>query len=276
MAKIALIVHACDRYQLLFKGFNYFFSKYWDFKGDINYYFATEELSTDLPTFKNIQSGKGEWSDRLRILLEKLKEPYILYFQEDMWLNKKVDSHFFEQLNLFLEKEKPLLVKLHSSEVYTTKATSQFINGLNISILDNAQSDFLMSHQVSVWDRNFLIEQLKKNEHPWRNERRGTKRLKKIDPTIYHIDLFSENGKASINKNKVDSTRSAYATVSLNAVFYDTVEPYLEVLKFDPAIQEYGNKLEYNYLNQITHDGKPKPRKVGIFKKIKMMLKGKN
>jgi len=274
MAKIALIVHACDRYQLLFKGFNYFFTKHWNFEGDINYYFATEEISTDLPLFKNIQSGKGEWSDRLRILLEKLNEPYILYFQEDMWLNKKVEGSFFEQLNSFLEKEKPLLVKLHSSEVYKTNPSSQFINGLNISILDNAESDFLMSHQVSVWDRVFLIEQLKKNEHPWRSERRGTKRLKKIDPTIYHIDLFSENGKAPINKNNNETNRSAYATVSANAVFYDAVEPYLEVLKADPAIQEYGKKLAYNYLNEITHDGKAKPRKVGFFKKVKNVLRG--
>lgn len=39
----ALLVHSCDRYELLYKGFEYFFSKYWDFDVKCKYYFATEE-----------------------------------------------------------------------------------------------------------------------------------------------------------------------------------------------------------------------------------------
>lgn len=84
--KVALIVHACDRYEFLYKGFEHFFSKYWDFGIDCKYYFATENLTVNIAGFQNIQSGKGPWSDRLAILLtEKIEEDYVLYFQEDMW-----------------------------------------------------------------------------------------------------------------------------------------------------------------------------------------------
>ncbi len=77
----ALLVHSCDRYELLYKGFQYFFNKYWDFNVPCTYYFATEEKQIALDKFINIRSGRGEWSDRLRILLEKIPENYIIYFQ---------------------------------------------------------------------------------------------------------------------------------------------------------------------------------------------------
>ena len=83
--KVALLVHSCYRYEFLYKGFEYFFSRHWDFSIPCNYYFATEEIDANIHGFKNIKSGKGEWSDRLiKLLRDNIKEGYILYFQEDM------------------------------------------------------------------------------------------------------------------------------------------------------------------------------------------------
>src|SRR5687767_5116737 len=64
-SNVALLVHSCDRYEFLYYGFDVFFSKYWDFDIACNYYFATEEKATAVNNFRTIQSGKGEWSDRL-------------------------------------------------------------------------------------------------------------------------------------------------------------------------------------------------------------------
>ena len=113
---VALLVHSCDRYELLYKGFEFFFSKYWDSQINCNLYFATEEKQVSINSFKNIQSGKGAWADRLAILLrEKISEKYILYIQEDMWLNKKINASFFNQLFDLTEKNNWQQVKLHSS-----------------------------------------------------------------------------------------------------------------------------------------------------------------
>ncbi len=178
MKNVALIVHACDRYEFLFKGFEYFFSKYWDYGIDCNFYFATEQINVTIPNFINLKSGKGEWADRLRFLLkETINEEYVLYFQEDMWVNKKVNKRFFNQLFELAVKNKWKQVKLHSSEVYSTNKTNYFIEGFNIAEINNSASGYLMSHQVTLWKKDFLIDQLLKNEHPWRNERRVTKRL---------------------------------------------------------------------------------------------------
>jgi len=272
-ANVSLLVHACDRYEFLFTGFQHFFNKYWNPTINCEYYFATEEKWANIQGFKNVQSGKGEWSNRLKYLLtEKITSPYVLYFQEDMWLNKPVNPAFFNELFLLAVKNNWKQVKLHSSEVYCTQPGSIHIEGLNVARLDNKASGYLMSHQVSLWNKQFLIEQLHKNEHPWRNERRGTKRLKKLNPEILHIDYFAENGKPAINKNSNNSLRSEYQTISLNGMLNHNIIPFIEELKHDQKFT-YAHELDFHYKNELTHDGKPRPKKENIFKKIKNTLK---
>jgi len=274
--KVALLVHSCDRYEFLYKGFEFFFSRHWPFDIPCNYYFATEEKSVTVKGFTNIQSGKGEWTDRLVILLNKIPEDYVLYFQEDMWLNKDVNPDFFKQLFQLSIQHQWKQVKLHSSEVYKTTPTNYFIEGFNIATVDVESSDYLMSHQVTLWNKAFLLQQLPKGEHPWRNERKGTKRLKALRPEIYHADYFAENGKPPINTNNHPVERSEYKTISVNGTLNSEVLPYIGELKNagEPE-QRYSEQLLYHYENNLTHDGKPKPRKEDIFKKIKNRIRNR-
>jgi hypothetical protein len=272
--KVSLLVHSCDRYEFLYKGFEFFFSQHWDFDIPCKYYFATEEKRLSISGFQNIQSGKGQWSDRLVVLLKKIPEDYVLYFQEDMWLNKDVNHAFFKQLFQLAIQYDWMQVKLHSSEVYKTKATQLFVEGFNIAKLDNEASQYLMSHQVTLWNKNFLIQQLYKSEHPWRNERRGTKRLKKLDPEIFHADYFAADGKAEINTNNHPLKRSEYRTISINGTLNSEVLPFICALKKgNKDEKEYADKLLFHYENNMTHDGKPKPRKEDVFKKIKNWIR---
>jgi hypothetical protein len=275
LKNVALLVHSCDRYEFLFKGFEYFFSKHWKFDIPCNYYFATEEKNVTVKGFTNIQSGKGEWSNRLATLLnEKIKEDYILYFQEDMWLKTGVNEQFFTRLFEEAQKNNWLQVKLHSSEVYKTIQTPFFIEGFNIAKLDNAASDYLMSHQVTLWNRQFLLKQMVKDEHPWRNERKGTKRLKQLHEDIYQADYFAENGKPAINLNINPVGRSEYHTVSVNGLLNINVQPFIkEMMAGNEQDKAYAKQLDHHFKNNLTHDGKPKPRKEGVFKKIKKLVR---
>lgn len=274
---IALIVHTCDRYEFLYKGFDIFFSKYWDFNIPCNYYFATEEKNASVNGFTNIHSGKGQWTDRLAFLLrEKVKEKYVLYFQEDMWLTKKVNPAFFTELFEWTKKNNWQQVKLHSSEVYKTTPSDIFIQGFNVAQINNETSDFLMSHQVTLWDKEFLLKQLHKDEHPWRNERKGTKRLKKLNPKIFQIDYFAENRKPAINQNNNPIGRSEYLTVSENGMLNGAVTHFVDELANGTGTEKaYRKELQDHFENGLTHDGQPKPRKEDIFKKIKNKLRGK-
>ena len=271
--KIALLVHACDRYEFLYQGFDYTFSKNWDFDIPCSYYFATEVLDAQVNGFTNIKSGKGDWADRLAALLKSIDEEYVLYFQEDMWLSKPVHKAFFTALFDFAVKNNCKQLKLHSAGVYQTNPTDYFIEGFNVAEVDNQKSDYLMSHQVTLWKKDFLLAQLYKNEHPWRNERKGTKRLKKINPEIFHIDYFAENGFPEINKNKSPKQRSEYYAVSVNSALNANVLPYINLFKDGmPPEKKYAVELQNHYDKLLTHDGKPKPKNEDIFKKIKKLL----
>jgi hypothetical protein len=275
---VAVVVHSCDRYQLLYKGFEFFFKKHWPLHSAIsNFYFLTEEADFNSDLFINIKTGKGEWSDRLRKGLHLLEEKYILYLQEDMWFTKSLSTEVLDAIASFTIENYVKLFKLNSSEVFVTVPTEDFIAGLGVAVLNNRESDFLMSHQPSMWNKDFLISQLKANEHPWRNERKGTKRLKKLDEIIYHIDLLSENGKPPINKNTNLSNQSAYKTISANAMLNSSIVFFIEELKQSTKEEliKYSDQLEYNFQKRLTHDGKPVPRKDDIFKKIKKLFRSR-
>jgi hypothetical protein len=268
--EIALVVHACDRYRMLFKGFEYFFKKNWPAVKGINFYFLTEDIDYHSDLFANIKTGQAEWSDRLRAGLQQLSEPLVIYMQEDMWFKKPVDEKILKEILDFVMAENPLLLKLHSSEVYQTHPTGKIFGGLLLSRLSNQASKYLMSHQVSIWNRKFLVSQLLRNEHPWRNERKATKRLKKLDLPLYQIDLLAENGKPAVNKNISNAFRSEYQTVSVNGTLNDNALPFIEelVASDDGELSAYGNQLKHNFSHRLTHDGLPRPRRVGFIKKI--------
>ncbi len=267
---VALLVHACDRYEFLYKGFDYFFSKNWDFEIPCNYYFATEVNDAKVNGFQNIKSGKGAWADRLATLLNSMEEDYVLYFQEDMWMSKPVNADFFKHLFEFATQNNCQQVKLHSSGVYDTIPSDHFVEGFNVATIDNKTSNFLMSHQVTLWKKDFLLAQLYKKEHPWRNERRGTKRLKKLNPLIHHIDYFSENGSEAINQNKKPVKQSEYFAVSFNSTLNHNAIRFIDLLNSGKkGDKDYAAELQNHYDNSLTHDGKAKPKKTDLFKRFK-------
>lgn len=264
--KTAILIFACDRYELLYKGFNYFFNKYWGHESTLKKYFATEEKDISIAGYTHLKSGFGQWTNRLKKVLNQIEEDYIIFIQEDMWFSKDVSANVLDKIVEHVEENDLKLVKLHSSQVYKTTSTTINFSGYTLTEVDKETSKFLMSHQVSIWNKDFLFEQLKDNEHPWRNERRGSKRLKKSKQKIYQIDVLSENGKLPINKNHFSIEPGAYNTISANACIRNNAKEFITELK--NVDSEYANQLEYHMLNEITHDGKPKPRKEDLHKKV--------
>jgi hypothetical protein len=55
----------------------------------------------------------------------------------------------------------------------------------------------------------------------------------------------------------------------------DRVSPYIDELKGDASHAAYASELQHHFDDQLTHDGKAKPRKEDVFKKIKNWFKGK-
>lgn len=269
-----MLVHACDRYRLLIPGFEAFFHRHWDDAVACTCYFATEEAEVEVRGMKNIRSGKGEWSDRLReLLLHHIREEYVLYFQEDMWLTHPVNARLLNALLRLAIDQGWNQVKLHSSGCYKILPSTFQVEGVPVGLLDNRASDFLMSHQVTLWKKETLLKQTLRSEHPWRHERNGTRRMRKQNPEIYHIDFFTAND--SPGPAPLIPGGSGYQTVSVNGCFNHNVRPFLDILSDPdtPHLHAYADQLRRHLDQQLTHDGHPCPRKVDVFKKMKNGLK---
>jgi len=271
MEDVAILIFACDRYEFLFKGFDFFFKKKWDQTIPLKKYFSTEKKEIELEGYANLKSGYGEWTNRLKLVLNQIDEEYIIFIQEDMWFSKKMPEYVLEPIINYVTSNELKLVKLHSSDVYKTEQLDVDFNGFRLSRVIKEESDFLMSHQISIWNKKFLYAQLKNNEHPWRNERRGTKRLKKVKDEIYQIDLISENEQEPINENSPKIEPGEYLTISVNACIHPKVEKIISELS--QTLPEYAEKITFHMNNNITHDGKEKPRKDDFFKKMKNKMR---
>lgn len=167
---LSILIHTFNQYEFLWKDC----LSHWERipRESCDYYFGTdtEEHSTkDFGRFKVIYSGVGAWSDRLTSMLHKIPTKYLLYLQEDHW---PVKNH--PELPFLMEMvEKYDLKRLQISPI------NQFYSlvGDVLPLFFHYKSKYLVSHQPSIWEKSFLLEQIRYNEDPWINEYEGTKRL---------------------------------------------------------------------------------------------------
>jgi hypothetical protein len=191
----SLLVHTFNKYE-----------KYWDgflkghaqnFDQFLPSYFGTDTMfhgEHNFGYFEPIYSGEGEWSDRLIKLLEQIPTDFVWYQQEDMWPTRNPPNI------------QGLLLTMMHDDIWRLQISPivhfYSLTGAKIPLFFHYKSKYLVSHQPSIWRKDFLLSCLKPNEDPWKNEYEGTKRLNIPEMTgkiaIYPHDWFSHestNGK---------------------------------------------------------------------------------
>lgn len=164
-----LLIHTFNQYEFLWDGCLKAWEKY---DQEFPIYFGTDtegHKRTDFGKMKVIYSGVGSWSDRLTNLLTKIDSKYVLYVQEDHW--PYIIPNFGKFLDLVQKYDLLRLQIAENHRYYTTYER----DGLHFFDL---KSKYLVSHQPSIWDRKFFLQQIQYNETPWINEYEGSKRLK--------------------------------------------------------------------------------------------------
>ena len=177
----SVVIHCWDRYDWCWEDAYFFFNKFWDWTLDWPVYFLTGTKEVDFPNVECIKCGDYEWTYRLKNGLNQIKDDYILYFQEDMWLNKPVDGALMLKLfDLFIDHDMDAFRLMENGRQYKTGQTP---NGI---LKFDRKSDYLICHQPSFWKKQFFLDNLKIIERPKENEVNGTKRLRgRKDLKIY-------------------------------------------------------------------------------------------
>lgn len=176
MNKTAVLISSCDRYQDLWKPFFTLFFKYWP---DCPYlvYLSTNHGRYDDPRVKIIAVGDDtDWSSGFRVVMERIPHPYVIVFMEDFLFMKPVDTEKIERLITYMDKKKAGYLRLVPSPVPDLPCTDNEEVG-EIS----KGSDYRLSLQAAIWDKNILIKLLLNGETAWELELKGTKRTNELD-----------------------------------------------------------------------------------------------
>lgn len=211
---ISLLIHTCDNYSRFWHGMLFSLDFNWDFN-KIPVFWASEEISIhnyefncrNLPYKPNdkitqILTGKTDkngFSTRMLNSLKQIDTEWVIYMQEDMWLLSKIDYEVITKLLLFAQISKADSIKIHTKLGYydSYKLENTNITIDNIKLQKYSEGDnFLHSHNATIWNKQYLIDNILEDEDPWTNEIQGSKRMSSKPHNHYHYNIhwYSQPG----------------------------------------------------------------------------------
>lgn len=204
---LSLLIQTCDHYEKFWAGMFYTLDFYWDY-GTFPVYFANEEKGIEEMIFdckgreyrpsKKInqiltgKTGREGFSDRFIKAVEKVPTKWILYIQEDMWLRRGIDTETLNLLINFAEREEVDSIKIHSKlfyyDSYRLEKTDHFVKGRRLLRYSDGEN-FLLSHNATIWRKDYILKHQRKGEDAWTNEVEGSKRMSAEPHSHYHYDI---------------------------------------------------------------------------------------
>lgn len=241
MTDISLLIHTCDNYFKFWTGMLFSLDFNWDFD-KVPVYWASEEISIhdyefscrNLPytpnnNIRQILTGKTDkngFSTRMINTLKQIDTEWVIYMQEDMWLLSKIDYEVISKLLLFAQISNADSIKIHTKlgyyDSYRLENTNVIID--NIKLQKYSEGDnFLHSHNATIWNKQYLIDNILNEEDPWTNEVEGSKRMSSKPHNHYHYNMhwYSQPGVCE----KGDYSRDFY---TLAPIFDDRMEHKLK------------------------------------------------
>ena len=202
---LSLLVHTCDSYERFWNGMFYTLDSYWNYNY-IPVYFANEEKQmSDIvinckgtpyrpdSRIRQILTGKTDkngFSTRFIEAVKQVPSKYVLYIQEDMWLKRSLDKELLNDLIKFMDEKNADSVRLHAKlwyyDSYLLEPTEYFIKGQRM--LKNS-GGVILSHNATIWRKDYILEHQLPGEDPWLNEEAGSKRMLLDNNNNYHYNI---------------------------------------------------------------------------------------
>ena len=198
MNDLAVVVYSCDKNEELWSIFNHCINKYW--KDHPTVYLLTETINC--PFFKTISLNYDlmYWTTRIRNSLKQIKEKYVVFLSDDIFINDYVNTKKLEQC-----------LKILKNDIYSG---IQFELSWNSKDVDSKYEGFKYKPEGSlyrvsllcgIWNKNDLIDVLKEDTHPWAVEIKKDYKnefLQICDEKVlsWHNDKYGGNGAIRFGK----------------------------------------------------------------------------
>lgn len=182
---IISIIHACDRNSYAWDKWYDRYSKFWP--NEIPTVFISEEKKFERKGIVNLRLGIGWQQGIIKALDNYITEKYIIYQHEDFFLTAPVDYDLLmELLRVTCTYEADIMKCCGKHGGWDNAKFKKLEHGdMNgrVMIYKNS-NEYLTSHQVSIWDKNFLRKTLDPKNNNWQHEIEGTRLARKLNPKI--------------------------------------------------------------------------------------------
>ena len=168
-----VLISSCDDYSNLWNNLSYCMNKH--FKADAKIYLLTE--SKKHPQFNTINIPDERWGYRVREALKLIEEKIIFWILEDYFININLSNQFFSQIisdfKTFQMDRLQLTPYDEKRDLYTSDPQLDLLNRDYHKI--SPDSSYSICMQPSLWDKKFILNNLKPNYTPWQFEILGSK-----------------------------------------------------------------------------------------------------
>lgn len=235
----AILLNSCDSYSDLWPMF--FEQLYLNLKiKDVKVYINSETKTYEDNRFIIINNecdySSLSWSSRLREVVSKVKEDYILSIPEEVIIESQVNlGDFYEALNLLITDQSVASVCL--VKIPGLKDNSEFI-GKFVKRQYNYRN--LIVQQASIWRKSYYLDYIKPDESPWEFEVLSSAR-----------GVINQQKFFSVDDNENEVFDYNYGHLVTRGFFMDEEVKRLEDklnLKFDYSARETRTKLELEKL----------------------------
>jgi len=178
--ELTIFINTCDSYEDCWNPFFQLFSKYWRHcpypivlnTENINY--SYEGLNIKCTKVASGESKRLTWSECLIRALDGINSKYILYLQEDYFLESPVNSKLL--ISLINEMESKSICS-----IVLSGGVGPW-NSMNSSLICEVDkfAKWRLSLQAGLWKKESLRSLLRRHETPWQLESYGSYRTRKM------------------------------------------------------------------------------------------------
>lgn len=169
--RVAVVVSSCDAFADVWEPFFALFRRYWP---DCPYpvYLITNHRRYLTDRVTSIQVGDDQkWASNLRVAVEKIPAPILLYLQEDYLLMKPVSTRRIARYVTVLEETQASYLRL-----YPSPGPDQPLPGYTDVGLITPGAEYRASLQAALWRKTALAAVLRDGESGWQMESLGSRR----------------------------------------------------------------------------------------------------
>ena len=220
MNNTALLVNTGDQSNKIWKYWYKYYIQNWSCSGFIDTVFLSEEMKLDDVLCRKTEiisttTGKIDWASGLINYLLKCHYQYIILVHEDYFLTESTWANIAKYLIDFVQKHDIKLLKCcgwwagyidENAPMVEDESLPLFVGEKVKKVIwrYNNESQYLISHQTSIWSKDFLLSTLKAGESPWEHEIIGTLRLRERNIPIYaYRDKCPFEYGETVQQNKV-------------------------------------------------------------------------